>query len=117
MARMRSEASDSVGFADGDLALHLAVANASGNLFMRSIGNVIEAALRASFLLSAPVETQDRDTVLLWHQRIVDAIIGGDAETATAAMAEVIHNGLSRHEGTPPSFGVAQDAVESGEEP
>ena len=72
--RMRREASDSVGFADGDLALHLAVANASGNLFMRSIGNVIEAALRASFLLSAPVETQDRETVLSWHQRIVDAI-------------------------------------------
>ena len=80
MARMRAEASDSVGFADGDLALHLAVANASGNLFMRSIGNVIEAALRASFLLSAPVETQDRETVLLWHQRIVDAIESGDAE-------------------------------------
>jgi len=52
--RMRREASDSVGFADADLALHIAVANASGNPFMRSIGNVIEAALRASFLLSAP---------------------------------------------------------------
>ncbi len=98
---MRGEASDSAGFADGDLALHLAVANASGNLFMRSIGNVIEAALRASFLLSAPVETQDRETVLLWHQRIVDAIESGDAEAASAAMIEVIHNGLRRHEGTP----------------
>ena len=107
MARMRAEASDSVGFADGDLALHLAVANASGNLFMRSIGNVIEAALRASFLLSAPVETQDRETVLSWHQRIVDAIESGDAEAATAAMIEVIHNGLRRHEGTPASSGIA----------
>jgi DNA-binding FadR family transcriptional regulator len=107
MARMRAEASDSVGFADGDLALHLAVANASGNLFMRSIGNVIEAALRASFLLSAPVETQDRETVLSWHQRIVDAIESGDAEAATAAMIEVIHNGLRRHEGTPVSSGAA----------
>ena len=105
MARMRAEASDSVGFADGDLALHLAVANASGNLFMRSIGNVIEAALRASFLLSAPVETQDRETVLSWHQRIVDAIESGDAEAATAAMIEVIHNGLRRHEGAPASSG------------
>jgi DNA-binding FadR family transcriptional regulator len=118
MARMRAEPSDSVGFADGDLALHLAVANASGNLFMRSIGNVIEAALRASFLLSAPVETQDRETVLLWHQRIVDAIESGDAEAATAAMIEVIHNGLHRHEGTPASTGAApatSTAVESGE--
>jgi len=107
MARMQAEASDSVGFADGDLALHLAVANASGNLFMRSIGNVIEAALRASFLLSAPVETQDRETVLLWHQRIVDAIVNGDAEAASSAMAEVIHNGLRRHEAAPASSGAA----------
>lgn len=42
MERMRLEASDSVGFADADLALHVAVARASGNLFMRSIGHVIE---------------------------------------------------------------------------
>jgi DNA-binding FadR family transcriptional regulator len=101
MERMRQEPSDSVGFADADLALHVAVANASGNLFMRSIGHVIEAALRASFLLSAPTETEDRETVLLWHQRIVDAIAGGDAELATMAMIEVIHNGMQRHEGSP----------------
>lgn len=97
MDLMSREASDSVGFADADLALHIAVANASGNPFMRSIGSVIEAALRASFLLSAPVEPQDRETVLLWHQRIVDAITAGDAEAASAAMIEVIHNGTHRH--------------------
>ena len=119
MERMRREASYFVGFADGDLALHLAVANASGNLFMRSIGNVIEAALRASFLLSAPVETRDRETVLSWHQRIVDAIESGDAEGATAAMIEVIHNGYCAvNEGTPVSSGVASaipSVVGSGE--
>jgi DNA-binding FadR family transcriptional regulator len=96
MERMRREPSDSIGFADADLALHIAVANASGNLFMRSIGNVIEAALRASILLSAPIDPQDRETVL--HQRIVDGIASGDAEEAAAAMVEVIHNGMSRHE-------------------
>ncbi len=99
MERMRHEASDSAGFADADLALHVAVANASGNLFMRSIGHVIEAALRASFLLSAPVLPQDRDNVLLWHQRIVDGIAGRDGEAAAAAMTEVIHNGMRRHAG------------------
>jgi DNA-binding FadR family transcriptional regulator len=99
MNRMRLEASDSVGFAEADLALHIAVANASANLFMRSIGHVIEAALRASFLLSAPVDPQDRETVLLWHQRIVDSIVAGDAQAAAAAMNEVIHNGMRRHEG------------------
>ena len=99
MDRMRREGSDSVGFADADLALHVAVARASGNLFMRSIGHVIEAALRASFLLSAPVEPEDRETVLLWHQKIVDAIAAGDAETAAEAMVHVIHNGMRRHDG------------------
>lgn len=99
MERMRREASDSAGFADADLALHVAVAHASGNLFMRSIGHVIEAALRASFLLSAPVEAADRETVLLWHQKIVDAIVAGDPQTASEAMIHVIHNGTRRHEG------------------
>jgi DNA-binding FadR family transcriptional regulator len=111
MERMRREPSDSAGFADGDLALHLAVANASGNLFMRSIGSVIEAALRASFLLSAPIEAQDRETVLLWHQRIVDAIVSRDAEAATVAMVEVIHNGLRRHEGATPASSVVAAAT------
>ncbi|RQH10919.1 FadR/GntR family transcriptional regulator [Bradyrhizobium sp. RP6] len=99
MERMRREASDSAGFADADLALHVAVARASGNLFMRSIGHVIEAALRASFLLSAPVEPEDRNTVLLWHQKIVDAIAVGNADAAAEAMVFVIHNGMHRHEG------------------
>ncbi len=116
MDRMRREASDSVGFADADLALHIAVANASGNPFMRSIGNVIEAALRASFLLSAPVEAQDRETVLRWHQRIVDAIVAGDAEAAAAAIIEVIHNGMRRHEG--PTVKAASVAhAQLGDEP
>jgi DNA-binding FadR family transcriptional regulator len=115
MDRMRQEASDSIGFADADLALHIAVANASGNLFMRSIGNVIEAALRASFLLSAPVDPEDRDTVLLWHQRIVDGIVSGDGDAASRAMAEVIYNGMRRHEGSPdvqPTIGGATDETE-----
>ena len=112
--RMRQEASDSVGFADADLALHVAVANASGNLFMRSIGHVIEAALRASFLLSAPVEAQDRETVLLWHQRIVDAIADGDAEMAATAMIEVIHNGLQRHERSPNVQAAGQTPANEG---
>ena len=97
MDLMRSERPDSTAFADADLALHIAVANASGNPFMRSIGAVIEAALRASFLRSAPVEPEDHATVLLWHQRIVDAIVDQDADAAAAAMTAVIHNGRRRH--------------------
>ena len=97
MERMRHEASDASGFADADLALHLAVAIASGNPFMRSAGAVIEAALRVSFLLSAPVVAKERAIVLAAHQRIVDEIRNGRPEPAADAIRGVIHNGLRRH--------------------
>ena len=97
MEWMTDEPSTSTAFAEADLSLHVAIANASGNPFMRSIGGVIEAALRASFVLSAPVETADREMVLSRHQRIVDAIAAGDAEAASLAMLDVIHNGRRRH--------------------
>jgi DNA-binding FadR family transcriptional regulator len=73
--------------------------------------------LRASFLLSAPVEPEDRDTVLLWHQKIVDAITSGDAVTASEAMVYVIHNGMRRHEGTEIETAAAEPppSAESGE--
>ena len=98
---MRDEASDSAGFAEGDLALHVAIAVASGNPFMRSMGGVIEAALRASFLLSAPVEEQERDTTILFHQQIVDAIVQQNPEAAMEAMRRVIFDGLRHHGGKP----------------
>ncbi len=97
IAAMRREPSASIGFADADLNLHIAVANASGNPFMRSIGGVIEAALRASFLLSAPAEQDERDTAILSHQRIVDAIARKDSAAAAEAMTGVIRNGLRHH--------------------
>lgn len=94
---MQQAPADSDAFTDGDLALHIAVANASGNPFMRSADAVIAAALRASFLLSAPVDRDDRDTVLSWHQRIVEAIVEGDPTAANEAMTAVIVNGMRRH--------------------
>jgi DNA-binding FadR family transcriptional regulator len=97
MDRMRREASESVDFAEADLAVHLAVARASGNPFMRSVGHVIEAALRAAFMLSAPAGSEDRETALLWHQKIVDSIAASDPDAAAEAMAFVIHNGMRRH--------------------
>ena len=114
MDRMRRETSESVGFAEADLALHLAVARASGNPFMRSIGHVIEAALRTAFMLSAPAGSEDREITLLWHQKIVDSIAAADTDAAAEAMAFVIHNGMRRHKG--PAAEAAQvEPAESGE--
>jgi DNA-binding FadR family transcriptional regulator len=97
IVKMRNFGSDTIEFADADLRLHLDVATISANPFMRSIGAVIEAALRASFRLSAPTEEGDRDIAIAAHERIVDAIAARDAVAASTAMAEVIYIGLRRH--------------------
>jgi DNA-binding FadR family transcriptional regulator len=100
VARMKGTPGASKDFAEGDLSLHLAIANASGNPFMRSIGAVIEAALRASFILSAPADTLEHDTAVAAHARIVEAIAEHDAATAAEMMTHVILNGLRRHGAT-----------------
>jgi DNA-binding FadR family transcriptional regulator len=94
--QMRREKSNPVGFAEGDLSFHIAVAEASSNPFMRSMGAVIQAALRASFLRSAPVSERERDITIDAHERIVDAIENKNPEAASAAMANVVLNGINR---------------------
>jgi DNA-binding FadR family transcriptional regulator len=96
IAQMRREKSNPVGFAEGDLGLHIAVAEASSNPFMRSMGAVIQVALRASFLRSAPVSERERDVTIDAHERIVDAIENKNPEAASAAMVNVIFNGVNR---------------------
>lgn len=97
--RMRDEAlNQTAAFAEADVALHVAVANAAGNPFMRSIGAMIEAALRASFQFSAPSGEEDYAFTVESHQRIVDAIAARDPASAADAMTHVIAYGLRRHE-------------------
>ncbi|WP_420102750.1 FadR/GntR family transcriptional regulator [Bosea sp. (in: a-proteobacteria)] len=83
-------------FAEADVALHVAVANAAGNPFIRSIGAMIEAALRASFEFSAPSDEADYAFTIASHQRIVDAIAARDPASAADAMTHVIAYGLKR---------------------
>lgn len=80
-----------------DLRFHLAVAEASRNPFMRSVGNLIEAALVGVFALSSPtadieVMRSTRET----HRRIADAIAAKDPQSAHQAMEAVILSGLNR---------------------
>jgi DNA-binding FadR family transcriptional regulator len=80
-----------------DLRFHLAVAEASRNPFLRSVGSLIEAALVGVFRLSSP--TADRQTVLnasQSHRAIVEAIRRRDRAGARAAMDAVIITGLER---------------------
>lgn len=81
-------------FAEIDLALHLEIAAASGNPFMRSVGAIIEAALMASFVNTAPVNDVERQAHSTEHHAaIVEAIARGDAVGAAEAMTSVIEDG------------------------
>jgi len=94
---MRNTHAINAGYADADLAFHLALADACGNVFMRSIGAVIEAALRVSFQLSLPADEAGHERSWRAHADIVEAIRRGDATAAAAATERVIYQGLERH--------------------
>jgi DNA-binding FadR family transcriptional regulator len=97
VAAMRDTREINAGYADADLAFHLALADASDNLFMRSIGGVIEAALLVSFRLSRPADAREHERSWQAHRAIVDAIRAGDAAGASAATEAVIRQGLANH--------------------
>ena len=65
-------------------------------------------------MLSAPAGSEDRETALLWHQKIVDSIAAGDTDSAAEAMAFVIHNGMRRYKEAAVETAPAAPAV-SGE--
>ncbi|KQY26741.1 FadR/GntR family transcriptional regulator [Rhizobium sp. Root482] len=80
-----------------DLRFHLAVVEASGNPFMRTVGSLIEAALVGIFKLSSPASGRERiDDVARSHMRIVEEISRRDVPAARAAMENVIRVGRER---------------------
>ena len=80
-----------------DLQFHLAVAEASRNPFMRTVGSLIEAALVGVFKLSSPTTEEQRlIEVSTNHRLIVDAIVARDSERAASAMRKVIEVGRER---------------------
>ncbi|WP_322892366.1 MULTISPECIES: FadR/GntR family transcriptional regulator [unclassified Yoonia] len=96
---MRTAESDKT-FAMADLALHRAITKASGNVFMHSVGTLIEAALLTTFRLSSPAsEPVTQQDVSAAHLRIVDAIARRDTGGAEQAMRDVILYGQRRISG------------------
>jgi DNA-binding FadR family transcriptional regulator len=80
-----------------DLKFHLCIAEASRNPFMRTVGNLIEAALVGIFKLSSPASGESRaEEVSIAHGKIVDAIAARDKEGAAEAMRQVIITGRNR---------------------
>ncbi|MCY0096328.1 FadR/GntR family transcriptional regulator [Hoeflea ulvae] len=92
-----SNADSNENFALADLKFHLALHGASGNPFMLSVGNLIEAALVTSFKMSSPYGEADRHVATAnRHRLIVEAIERKDADAASSAMEQVIKEGFER---------------------
>ncbi|MEP3046101.1 MAG: FadR/GntR family transcriptional regulator [Roseibium sp.] len=85
---------DRAAVAVADLEFHKLILKLSGNRFLQSLGDLVQAALYSLFVAEAnergDQETQD---FLDRHRSIVDAISAGDADGAYAAMKDVIHAG------------------------
>ena len=80
-----------------DLRFHMALAAASGNPFMRTLGSLIKAALVGAFKLSStPVDLRRSTDVMTTHLAIVEAIEKRDQASARAAMEKVILVGRDR---------------------
>lgn len=94
---MAAPAHSAQSLAMADLAFHLALAEASKNPFMGSVGNLIEAALVGIFKLSSPAADRDKIAgVAESHGTIVEAIARRDAPGARQAMEHVIMVGMER---------------------
>lgn len=94
---LMAAASDRHSFATADIELHRQVSRASGNVFMHSVGALIETALLASFWISSPAENPIvQSEVADDHRRIVDAIAARDTAGAEEAMRHVITVGRDR---------------------
>lgn len=84
-----------------DLKFHLALAAASRNPFMRTLGSLIKAALVGAFKLSSePAIAKRGPEVRDSHMAIVDAIAAGDLEAARKSMVKVIAVGRERARAT-----------------
>ena len=84
-----------------DLRFHLALANATRNPFMRTLGSLIKAALVGAFKMSsAPADARKLEEVRQSHLAIVEAIENHDPARARIAMEKVIHVGRDRARAT-----------------
>lgn len=82
-------------YAEPDLGFHQEVLLASGNPFMQGFSSVIDAAIRYSFRISAPVDTDERlHTSIERHSAVFEAIEAQDAGRASAAMTQVIRESI-----------------------
>ncbi|WP_323748386.1 MULTISPECIES: FadR/GntR family transcriptional regulator [unclassified Phyllobacterium] len=95
--KMREARESAADFVHSDLQFHIAIAEASGNPFMRSISALIEVALVTTFTISSPIPNSESHVRSVErHAAIAKAIAAGDVEQAKEAMRVVINEGAER---------------------
>jgi DNA-binding FadR family transcriptional regulator len=88
-ARIADETLDTGRRIDADLAFHLAIFAATGNLFFVSLGAAIRTALHLSFSLSQRRSPIPADELLL-HEQVCHAILAGNGTAAARAMRRLL---------------------------
>lgn len=78
---------------ESDLRFHMAVLDATHNVFMRPFGALIQAALRASFRLTSSDIDRYRLT-LPSHRKVVNAIVSRDGAKAEAEMRALLQQAI-----------------------
>jgi DNA-binding FadR family transcriptional regulator len=86
MERATNDLSSSV---ESDLQFHLAVLEATHNVFIRPFGALIQAALRASFRLTNSNNVLYRRSLTL-HRAVVESIESGNGDESETAMLAVL---------------------------
>jgi len=92
MERMRDGTGDII---TADLQFHLAILEATGNLFIGALGGLIHAALLGSFKLGWESPAKMQENRLLQHRAVFEAIRDGDAERARAGMMQLLQDSIS----------------------
>ena len=80
---------------EADLQFHLAILEATGNLFIGALGGLIHAALVGSFKLGWDSPARMRESRLLQHRTVFEAIRDGDSDRARAAMTELLRDSIN----------------------
>lgn len=94
LERMQESITDPPAFAEADVGLHMAIAEAAGNRFLMRATADIRALLRRDMELSAEVGIRQAGTLRFSvdsHRRLVAAIAAGDPEKAARIMSSILH--------------------------
>ncbi|HWT64503.1 MAG TPA: FadR/GntR family transcriptional regulator [Terracidiphilus sp.] len=101
---------------DADLRFHMAVLQATHNMFMRPFGALIQAALRGSFRLTSSNTDLYRRTLPL-HRKVLHAIETGGTHRAQTAMQAVLSQTLHDIEVQSEALSAKRDATKTRRTP